>query len=678
MSAAARAENHDPVTGRTSSRRYRSYLDRRREKIKQDKGHLKNEEQPTDRSRSFVELGRGFWRLLSDHHPTVYFILAVLTVSVVFSLALPYSVKVVTDYIVADTPGPEALAPYVALPRFADGPNAGEVDRGAMLFWLAGLMIVTAAVSTAIGMTGRWLATKLTKLLMVELRHKVFDHAMQLPLHRVHEIKSGGVASTLREDAGGAAELIFHLLYNPWRAVIQLVGSLIILAFVDWLMLVGALLFIPLVWLTHRTWIGLIRPIYRDVRRTRQDIDASAAESFGGMRVVRGFAQTRSEAKRFVGSNNYMIRQEILAWWWSRSVDIAWALLIPVATTAVILFGGRRVLDGTLTIGDVITFVAYVGFLLGPLEMLASSATNAQNSLAALDRSLDVLDEPTEFAATNAARAGAALRVVDSASARGEIEVRGLTFAYPAPTNAKGDEAQAPRQHVLEDISLRVSPGETIALVGQSGSGKTTLCNLIARFYDPTHGSVLFDGHDLRDTDVASYRRLLGIVEQDVFLFDGTIAQNIAYARKDATEDDIVRAATLAAAHDFITDTERGYATVIGERGVRLSGGQKQRLAIARAILADPRVLILDEATSNLDAESEALIQRSLRTLMDGRTTFVIAHRLSTIRSADRIIVLERGRLVEQGTHHELIEQGGRYATLLRMQLDPGEAEQLT
>jgi ATP-binding cassette subfamily B protein len=474
-------------------------------------------------------------------------------------------------------------------------------------------------------------------------------------------------------------DLIFSLIYNPWRAITQLIGTLVVLLIIDWRLVIGALLVLPAIWMSHKTWINKIRPLYRDIRTRRQGIDAMSAEAFSGMRVVRAFNRRHAEAARFTSEGHLLARQELYTWWWARGIEMVWMMLIPLASVAVLVYGGTAVIDGTLTIGDLMAFSAYLLALLGPLEALVASATNVQNNLAALDRVLDLLKEEREFESTTPSTS------IEPATVRGRITIEGLTYAYPvrekkSDTSDTGEKRKDTRgEPVLTGIDLDIAPGETIAFVGASGAGKTTICNLIARFDDPTAGRITMDGIDLRDIPIEQYRNLLGIVEQDVFLFDGSVRDNIGYAKRNANEDDIFAAAQAANAHGFITELERGYDTLIGERGVRLSGGQKQRLAIARAILADPRILILDEATSALDTESERLIQNSLASLMQGRTSFVIAHRLSTIRHANRIVVIEDGHVREVGTHEELLERDGRYAELLKMQLegeDSGEARE--
>ena len=599
--------------------------------------------------RSFGALFRAYLALLRPYRRSLALAFASLAIATALALVPPAGIKIAIDSVFGSEPIPDWLARVA--PAWVD---LGQ--RTSVLALIAGLTLATIAVKVTISVVGRNRATVVAKRLQVSLRRRAFAKAIHLPLARVHELKAGGVASLIREDAGAAGELLFGLLYNPFRAIIQLVGSLVILAFTDWRLLVGAVVLLPMVWFSHRTWIGRIRPIYRDLKKIRDEIDGHAAETFSGIRVVRGFAREGAESVRFARGTNLQARTEILVWWWSRGVEIAWELFIPAATAALLWYGGTQVVEGRLTAGDLVMFLTYVTLLLGPLEVLANTATSLQTSLASLDRTLDLLGEQDEFAET-AARGTSS---VEPADVRGDLRFERVGFRYPNSERA-----------VLSDVSFHAPAGSMVALVGHSGAGKTTLSNLVARFHDPTEGSILLDGIDIRDIALGNYRRLLGIVEQDVFLFDGTIRENIAYARPDASDDEIRRAAAVARADVFIEKLDQKYDTRIGERGDKLSGGERQRLALARAVLADPRILILDEATSNLDTESERHIQAALGDILRGRTSFVIAHRLSTIQGADLILVMEDGRVVERGTHAELMQSSGRYATMVVLQTQP-------
>ena len=595
------------------------------------------------RVRSSWELVRQFFALMKPHRGPVLLALATLTVSTILGLVPPAATKFVIDYVLGDKPTPAWLTEWMPVLS----------DRWNLLLFITFGAFGISVVKTAIHLWGRWYATKATKSMQMGVRRKTFSHAMRLPLHRVYELKSGGVASILREDAGSVGDLIFGMVYNPWGAVIQLIGSVCVLAWVDWRLLLGTLVLVPAVYYSHRTWVKQIRPRYRDIRNRRTDVDGKAAESFGGMRVVRAFSGQRAETGRFMNTNHLMARQELNTWWWTRSMEVVWGLLIPVGALSVLLYGGWQVLEGRLTLGDLMMFLTYLLFLLEPLTVLAQSATQFQNSLSGLDRILDLLAEPREMPPSPDAIS------LDKSEVSGQIRLENVSFQYAGNND-----------FALKEVSLTAEPGETVALVGPSGAGKTTLCNLVARFYDPTGGRVLLDGHDLRDIEVENYRSLLGLVEQDVFLFDGTIAENIGYANRHSTLEELYHAARVANALEFIERLPNGFDTIIGERGVKLSGGQRQRIAIARAVLADPRILILDEATSNLDTESERLIQESLEELMRDRTSFVIAHRLSTIAYADKIAVVENGRITEVGNHEELMKANGRYREMVLLQVN--------
>lgn len=641
------------MTAPSSRSRYKEYQDelaaRRQAGIRPSSVHRDSsiEHAAQARQRSFWVLLREFWRQLGEHRKKVLFSLFTLTISTLLGLIPPVGTKLTIDYVLTVPPLelPSQLSSFV-----------GHWTPMQMLWAIAVGVIAVTLVRTAIHVWGRWYATKAVNMVQAQLRRRVFEHAMGLPLHRIQALKSGGATSLIREDAGGVADLIFNMIYNPWQAIVQLVGSLIVLVIVDWRLLVGGLLLLPAVWITHRTWIYRVRPLYKDIRKRRQQIDAGTTETVGGIRVVRTFARAKSESNRFTKSTHLLARQQMMVWWATRTLEIVWEVIIPLASTGLLLYGGWRILNADLSLGDLMMFLVYLTMLLGPIASIASSAMSFQNNLAGLDRVLDLLEEPSEKDLQPGKR------VIEKFQVKGEIRFNQVSFQYPGTERS-----------VLSDISFSTQAGTTVALVGRSGAGKTTLSNLVARFYSPTSGTIELDGINIADISLEYYRKFLGVVEQEVFLFDGSVFENIAYGRRGASRSEVLEAAEAAAALDFIQQLPQGIDTMIGERGFKLSGGQRQRLAIARAILADPKLLILDEATSNLDSESERKIQDSLAKLLQGRTAFVIAHRLSTIMHADMILVIDDGRIVERGTHQQLMEQGGTYQKMVHLQTQPVE-----
>lgn len=632
----------------SSRQRFQEYLAEVKKKFREKRvptkanPHASESSNPPDRNRSFFELLAAFWSLLKPYHSRIYLALATLSISTLLGLVPPLATKFAIDSCLTDPPLP--------LPDIAPA-WMRSLSQWNLLLTISLAAAAITLLRTAIHLWGRWNATQSVNRLQASLRRDVFEHVLHMPLNRIYDIKSGGATSLLREDAGGVGDLIFSMLYNPWQAIVQLLGSFVILVIVDWRLLASAILLLPAVYYSHRTWIYRVRPLFRDIRSRRQSIDSATTETFGGIRIVRIFSRQKSESQRYVGNNHLMVRQQLMVWWRTRLIEIIWEVIIPLSSTGLLIYGGWQILEQQLTLGDLMMFLVYLAMLLGPIATLAGSAVQFQNNLAGLDRILDTLEEPAEMEDRHDAR------TVPAQLDRVDLRLNKVGFQYP-----NND------QWVLRNIDLEINDRQTVAFVGRSGAGKTTLCNLVARFFDPVEGQIQLNGVDLRDYSLQSYRKLLGVVEQDVFLFDGTIHENIAYGRRSATIDEVREAARAAAADEFITALPAGYESRIGERGIKLSGGQRQRLAIARAILSAPRILILDEATSNLDSESEQLIQQSISKLMRERTSLVIAHRLSTIQNADKIVVLEAGQVIEVGNHAELLQRNGIYASMIARQ----------
>jgi ATP-binding cassette subfamily B protein/subfamily B ATP-binding cassette protein MsbA len=485
---------------------------------------------------------------------------------------------------------------------------------------------------------------------MLALRRSLYERLLHLPLPRLWEMKTGGILSRLTGDVETTTGLLQMAIVSPAISVIRLVIAIGILLALNWQLALTALAIIPGVMVLSLIFARRIRPIYRSVRKDVEVVDGRVGETFSGIRVVRAFRQEIQELLSYMLGRHTVLRKELFAHRRELLLWTSWGLLEAGISVVIVWFGGYLSIVGRATVGDIMAFQWYMFLLLNPVWSIVNSFSEMQRSLAAMERVFEVLgmedDKPDRPGAREAPPVVRELRFED------------VSFEY-----REG-------QPVVRDFSVIVPGGSVIALVGRSGAGKTTVTDLVARFHDPTRGRLLLNGTDIRDLRLRSYRDLLAIVQQDVFLFDGSVRDNIAYGRHDATDGEIEDAARRANAHEFIVRLPQGYETWIGERGVKLSGGQQQRLAIARAILASPQILILDEATSNLDTESEQLIQAAMGDLLADRTTFVIAHRLSTIRLADLILLMENGAVIERGTHEDLMRARGVYYDMVKRQME--------
>jgi len=508
------------------------------------------------------------------------------------------------------------------------------------------------------------LLSKAAQRLIAELRRKVQSHVGRLPVTFYDANKSGQLVSRIMSDVEGVRNLIGTGLVEFVGGLLTAVLALAVLLRLSPAMTGVALGAILVFGLALRKAFGIMRPIFRERGKINAEVTGRLTESLGGVRVVKGYHAESAEAEVFSGGVQRLLDNVMKSLTATSFMSFGATLMVGLLGALVMFLGARQIIAGSLTLGQFFTFTMFLAFLVGPVFQIVGIGTQISEALAGLERTREVLRERPEDEDPR--------RNVKVGRIRGEVVFDQVTFAY--------DEGKT----VLYDVSFRAAPDTVTALVGPSGSGKSTIIGLIAAFYTPRVGAIFVDGVDLSTIRLDAYRTQLGVVLQDTFLFDGSIRENVAFSRPDATEQQIREACRIARVDEFAESFEKGYHTVVGERGVKLSGGQRQRVSIARAILADPAILILDEATSSLDSESEALIQEGLSYLMKDRTTFVIAHRLSTIRRADQILVVEGGRIVEHGRHEALYALHGRYYDLYTRQhgvqtnlfLAPGEGEQ--
>ncbi len=592
-------------------------------------------------SAGFKQLGRAF-RYLRNYRTTAIVAVGALLISILAQLLVPQMIQNILD----------AVAKGLALQQGGTALTQ-ETAMGAALqalTWSITLIVLFAVARGIFAFTQSFSAEKVSQGIAFDLRNDLFAKIQHLSFSYHDRNRTGQLMVRATDDVEKLRLFLGQGLLIALQAVVLLLGSLTLLFVTNWRLTLVVLPILPIALVLFMSFGSIVQPLFMKVQMKVSTLNTVLQESLAGIRVVKAFAREQHQLDRFEHAADDVMYQQIEV---ARVMAFIFPAIFMVAglgQVAVLYFGGRQILNDTLTIGEWQKFSLYLLYVFFPMGQIGFIIGQMSQASASADRIFEILDTTNEVVDRPNAQALPAIQ--------GQVEFRDVSFRYFNSSDP-----------VLAEISFRAQPGTTVALLGATGSGKTSIINLIPRFYDVSEGAVLIDDHDVREVTIESLRRQIGIVLQETNLFTGSIRENIAFGRPDATDEEVFSAAKAAAAHDFIVQTPEGYATPVGERGTTLSGGQKQRIAIARALLLDPAILILDDSTSSVDVSTEARIQQALDQLMKGRTSFVIAQRISTVLNADQILVLDQGRVVAQGRHLELMESSPAYVEIYRSQL---------
>ncbi|WP_044749491.1 ABC transporter ATP-binding protein [Bacillus alveayuensis] len=528
--------------------------------------------------------------------------------------------------------------------------NMSHADKIEQLFWVMGItffifLVIRPPIEYYRQYFAQWTGSKI----LYDIRDQLFTHLQKLSLRYYANTRAGEIISRVINDVEQTKSFVITGLMNLWLDLMTIFIAVAIMFTMDVTLTFISIILFPLYGFAVKFFYGRLRKLTRTRSQALAQVQGYLHERVSGMPVIRSFAIEDYEQMNFDKENRHFLEKAIDHTIWNAKTFAVVNTITDIAPLLVILYAGYQVIDGNLTIGTMVAFIAYIDRLYNPLRRLINSSTTLTQSIASMDRVFEFMDEPYDIVDKKDA--------IEAVGIEGTIEFENVSFQY-----------NEHEPFVLEKVNLKIEKGETVAFVGMSGGGKSTLVSLIPRFYDVTEGRILLDGVDIRDYKARSVRNQIGMVLQDNFLFSESVKANILIGMPDATEEEVIEAAKAANAHDFIMNLPQGYDTKVGERGVKLSGGQKQRIAIARVFLKNPPILIMDEATSALDLESEHLIQEALEKLAKNRTTLIVAHRLSTITHADKIVLIENGKIVEMGTHQELMNEKGNYFKLFQIQ----------